>query len=161
MSAPRRASLRLVLPTVPAAASLRHGVYVHQFLRVRVEERLPPKVRLIEPHRPRPEDAHLWTHRHRFYRGSSALTNPPLIIWPLYRTVSNSTHLLTTTLGFIMINKKKGGYLAGLSFTPQTEHLPSAVIFGCSLTSLPHIPHLGISFTQQLCCRRVLKTISY
>jgi len=30
--------------------------------------------------------------------------------------------------------------------TPQIEHLPSAVIFGCSGTSLPHTPHFGISF---------------
>jgi len=27
---------------------------------------------------------------------------------------------------------------------PQTEHLPSAVIFGCSFTSAPQSPHLGI-----------------
>ncbi len=35
------------------------------------------------------------------------------------------------------------GY-AGFSFTPQTEHFPSAVIFGCSLTSLPQRPHFKI-----------------
>jgi len=27
------------------------------------------------------------------------------------------------------------------NFAPQTEHLPSAVILGCSLTSAPHKPH--------------------
>ena len=30
---------------------------------------------------------------------------------------------------------------AGFNFAPQTEHLPSAVIFGCSATSCPHMPH--------------------
>jgi hypothetical protein len=30
------------------------------------------------------------------------------------------------------------------SFAPQTEHLPSAVIFGCSFTSAPQSPHFGI-----------------
>jgi len=30
------------------------------------------------------------------------------------------------------------------SFAPQTEHLPSAVIFGCSFTSEPQSPHFGI-----------------
>jgi hypothetical protein len=30
------------------------------------------------------------------------------------------------------------------SFAPQTEHLPSAVIFGCSLTSALQIPHFTI-----------------
>jgi hypothetical protein len=28
---------------------------------------------------------------------------------------------------------------------PQTEHLPSAVIFGCSFTSVPQSPHFGIN----------------
>jgi len=27
---------------------------------------------------------------------------------------------------------------------PQTEHFPSAVIFGCSLTSPPHKPHFKV-----------------
>jgi hypothetical protein len=30
------------------------------------------------------------------------------------------------------------------SFAPQTEHFPSEVILGCSLTSAPHRPHLGM-----------------
>ncbi len=30
------------------------------------------------------------------------------------------------------------------SFVPQTEHLPSAVIFGCSFISAPQSPHFGI-----------------
>jgi hypothetical protein len=30
---------------------------------------------------------------------------------------------------------------AVFSFAPQTEHFPSAVIFGCSLTSFLQIPH--------------------
>ncbi len=30
------------------------------------------------------------------------------------------------------------------SFAPQTEHLPSAAIFGCSFTSAPQSPHFGI-----------------
>ena len=30
------------------------------------------------------------------------------------------------------------------SLAPQTEHLPSDVIFGCSFTSAPQSPHFGI-----------------
>jgi hypothetical protein len=33
---------------------------------------------------------------------------------------------------------------AGLSFAPQTEHLPSDVIIGCLLTSFPQSPHFKI-----------------
>jgi len=32
-------------------------------------------------------------------------------------------------------------YFLIANFAPQTEHLPSLVIFGCSLTSIPHSPH--------------------
>jgi hypothetical protein len=32
-------------------------------------------------------------------------------------------------------------YFLTASLAPQTEHFPSAVIFGCSLTSAPHKPH--------------------
>lgn len=39
---------------------------------------------------------------------------------------------------------------------PQTEHLPSAVIFGCSFTSLPQSPHFGIKSPPS----RLLSTIS-
>ena len=32
-------------------------------------------------------------------------------------------------------------FYAGFNLAPQTEHFPSAVIFGCSATSFPHTPH--------------------
>ena len=40
-------------------------------------------------------------------------------------------------------------FYAGLSFAPQTEHLPSAVIIGCLSTSFPHSPHFKL-FTSTL-----------
>jgi hypothetical protein len=42
-------------------------------------------------------------------------------------------------LGFVRRNDFVVARLA-----PQTEHLPSAVIFGCSFTSVPQSPHFGI-----------------
>jgi len=41
-------------------------------------------------------------------------------------------------------------FYAGLSFAPQTEHFPSAVIFGCSLTSALQSPHFKKLHLQQL-----------
>ena len=35
-------------------------------------------------------------------------------------------------------------YFLIANFAPQTEHLPSAVIFGCSPTSAPQSPHFTI-----------------
>jgi len=40
-----------------------------------------------------------------------------------------------------------GIYFLIANFAPQTEHLPSAVIFGCSLTLAPHKPHFINNFT--------------
>jgi len=42
-----------------------------------------------------------------------------------------------------------GIYFLMANFAPQTEHLPSAVIFGCSLTSAPHKPHFTNKFTSK------------
>jgi hypothetical protein len=82
--------------------------------------------------RPRYDPFNLTTHDRRMptsgqtvigsMKGSSSLTNSLLIIWPLHRTGSNSTHLLTTTLGFIMINKK-GGLLGRLELYPANGAL--------------------------------------
>jgi len=42
-------------------------------------------------------------------------------------------------------------YFLIASFAPQTEHLPSAVIFGCSATSPPQSPHFTkISHLQRI-----------
>jgi hypothetical protein len=39
------------------------------------------------------------------------------------------------------------------NFAPQTEHLPSAVIFGCSATSPPQSPHFTkFSHLQRIKC---------
>ena len=35
-------------------------------------------------------------------------------------------------------------YFLIANFAPQAEHLPCAVIFGCSDTSAPHSPHFTI-----------------
>jgi len=44
-------------------------------------------------------------------------------------------------------------YFLIASFAPQTEHLPSAVIFGCSPTSAPQSPHFTkISHLQRVKC---------
>jgi hypothetical protein len=36
------------------------------------------------------------------------------------------------------------------NLAPQTEHFPSAVIFGCSFTSAPHKPHFTKTSPPQL-----------
>jgi hypothetical protein len=40
-------------------------------------------------------------------------------------------------------------YFLIASLAPHTEHFPSAVTFGCSLTSAPQIPHFGIKSPPQ------------
>jgi len=39
-------------------------------------------------------------------------------------------------------------YFLTVSFAPQAEHVPCAVIFGCSFSSAPQIPHFGIFLHQ-------------
>jgi hypothetical protein len=40
------------------------------------------------------------------------------------------------------IAARLSAYFLIVSLAPHKEHLPSAVIFGCSFTSPPHMPHL-------------------
>ena len=52
-----------------------------------------------------------------------------------------------------------GVYFLIASFAPQTEHLPSAVIFGCSATSPPQSPHFTKVYHLQRIKRMLFRDI--
>lgn len=57
----------------------------------------------------------------------------------LKKTTRNNSYVTVLSFAYILLV-----YFFTASFAPQTEHFQSEVILGCSLTSAPKRPHLGI-----------------